>query len=76
MAHGDWEEHMKDVPPLQPDWAVTPSARGLSLMSQVLTGLEMPDIDQAHDGLQQSLGIRSDRNEAVVFAESYPTSSE
>lgn len=46
---------MKDVPPLQPDWAVTPLARGLSLISQVLTGLVIPNMDQAQDGLQQSL---------------------
>ena len=57
---------MKEVPPLQPDWAVTPSARGLSLMSQVLTGLVMPDMDQAHDGLQQSLLGLLDQDTNVI----------
>ncbi len=56
MAHGDWSEHMKDVPPFwQPDWAVTPLARGLSLMSQVLTVLVRPGWVHAQEGLQQSL---------------------
>lgn len=46
---------MNDVPPSQPDLAFTLSARGSSLMLQVLTGLVMPGLDHAHDGLQQSL---------------------
>ncbi len=41
------------------------SVNGLSEMSQVLTGDVMPDTDQAHEGLQQSLEVLGDIDEGV-----------
>ena len=39
---------------MHPDWALA-SAKGLSEISQVLTAEVIPDMDQAQEGLQQSL---------------------
>lgn len=55
MAHGLCAVHMKAVPPDPQPFLAPMSARGLSLLSQLLTGeLTQALPDQPQDGLQQS----------------------
>lgn len=55
MAHGLWLVHIKAVPPDSQPFLAAILARGLSFLSQLLTGeLTEALLDHPHDGLQQS----------------------